>query len=100
MVQKNLPTICPSCQGILKVQRLSCASCDTSVEGNFDLPILGQLPGEDQEFILNLIKASGSLKELASLYGISYPTIRNRLDSLIEKIESIKEKNRRTGGLK
>jgi hypothetical protein len=92
MIQKNMPTICPSCQGILKVKRLSCTSCDTSVEGSFDLPILGQLPGEDQEFILHLIKASGSLKELAGLYGISYPTIRNRLDSLIEKIELIKKK--------
>jgi hypothetical protein len=92
MSQKTLPTICPSCQGILKVQRLHCASCETSVEGIYDLPILAQLPGEDQDFILHLIKASGSLKELAGLYGISYPTIRNRLDSLIEKIEQIKEK--------
>ena len=92
MSQKALPTICPSCHGILKVQSLTCASCNTSVEGGFDLPILAQLSGEDQDFILNLIKASGSLKELAGLYGISYPTIRNRLDSLIEKIVLIKEK--------
>jgi hypothetical protein len=92
MAPKILPTICPSCQGDLKVQRLSCASCDTSVEGSFDLPILAQLSGDDQDFILKLIRASGSLKELAGQYGISYPTVRNRLDSLIEKIELIKGK--------
>jgi hypothetical protein len=92
MAQKTLPTICPSCQGILKVQRLTCTSCGTSVEGSYNLPILGQLSGDDQDFILKLIRASGSLKELAGLYGISYPTVRNRLDSLIEKIALIKEK--------
>ena len=90
MSQKILPTICPSCKGLLKVQRLTCISCETSVEGLYDQPVLAQLSGEDQAFILKLIKASGSLKEMASLYGISYPTVRNRLDSLIEKIELIK----------
>lgn len=90
MSQKNLPTTCPSCQGKLKVQRLSCDACNTSMEGSFDLPLLAQLPGEDQEFILHLIHASGSLKDLAGRYGISYPTVRNRLDALIEKISSMK----------
>ena len=89
MAQKNLPTICPSCRGNLKVQRLACDACDTSVGGNFDLPLLAQLPNEDQEFILHLIQASGSLKEMASRYGISYPTVRNRLDALIERISKI-----------
>lgn len=92
MSQKILPIICPSCQGILEVNRLVCNSCETSVEGIYNLPLLAQLPAEDQDFILKLIQASGSLKELAGLYGISYPTVRNRLDSLIEKISLIKEK--------
>ncbi|HUU27468.1 MAG TPA: DUF2089 family protein [archaeon] len=90
MANKSLPAICPSCQRLLDVRRLECSGCGTAVEGDFDLPLLARLSTEDQEFILNLLKASGSLKELASLYGISYPTIRNRLDSLIEKVERIK----------
>jgi hypothetical protein len=97
MLQKNLPTICPSCQGILKVQRLSCDACNTSVEGSFDLPILAQLPNDDQEFILHLIQASGSLKDMAARYGISYPTVRNRLDALIEKISRIKKLEKKKG---
>jgi hypothetical protein len=97
MPQKNLPTICPSCQGNLKVKKLSCDVCDTSVEGSFDLPILAQLPGEDQEFVLHLIQASGSLKDMAGRYGISYPTVRNRLDSLIEKISKLKKFEKKKG---
>lgn len=49
------------------------------------------MPGEDQEFIVRLIEASGSLKEMARIYGISYPTMRNRLDSLIDKIAQIRK---------
>jgi hypothetical protein len=90
LIRKQLPIICPSCQGLLKVQRLACDSCETTVGGSFDLPILARLPREDQDFIIRLIEASGSLKEMARVYGLSYPTIRNRLDSLIDKIAQIK----------
>ena len=91
MVHKELPILCPSCKGLLKVKKLSCDSCKTSVIGDFDLPVLVRLPEEDQEFIIRLIEASGSLKELAGAYGISYPTIRNRLDSLINTITQLKK---------
>jgi hypothetical protein len=74
----------------LKVQSLACSSCDTTVSGSFDLPILARLPAEDQEFIVRLLEASGSLKELARIYGISYPTVRNRVDSMIEKVAQMK----------
>lgn len=90
MSRKQLPISCPSCKGLLKVKNLACDSCETSVIGNFDLPILARLSEEDQEFIIRLIEASGSLKELSGLYGISYPTIRNRLDSLIKTIAQMK----------
>jgi hypothetical protein len=89
MTEKILPVNCPACQGQLEVRRLECTECGTAVEGRFGLPVLSGLPAEEQEFILSLLKASGSLKELAARYGISYPTVRNRLDSLIEKVERI-----------
>jgi hypothetical protein len=50
---------------------------------------LDALEDEDQSFIKRFVLASGSLKELASVYGISYPTVRLRLDRLIEKIKLI-----------
>lgn len=88
-ITKNLPSVCPSCGSGLKVRRLSCECCGTSVEGNYELPLLARLDDGDQQFILNLLTSGGSLKELASLYGISYPTVRNRLDVLIEKVKML-----------
>ncbi len=83
---KLLPTSCPSCGGNLAVRRLHCDKCDTEVEGLYPLPPLAGLGQEDQEFILEFIKASGSLKDMASLLGVSYPTVRNRLDEIIGKL--------------
>ena len=83
---KKLPTACPSCGGKLAVKRLHCEKCDTEVEGLYALPALASLPRDDQEFILDFIKASGSLKEMAALLKVSYPTVRNRLDDIIGKL--------------
>lgn len=84
---KRLPTSCPSCSGSLAVKRLHCETCETEVEGLYSLPALASLPPEDQEFIIEFIKASGSLKDMASLMGVSYPTVRNRLDDIISKLK-------------
>jgi len=51
------------------------------------LPALVRLPEDDQAFILQFFLTSGSLKEMASQLGISYPTVRNRLDDLIAKLK-------------
>ena len=93
MSKKILPSVCPSCRCLLRVRRLDCSECGTALEGEFDFPLLARLELEDQEFILNLLKAGGSLKELASLYSISYPTVRNRLDNLINKVEQLADMN-------
>ena len=88
-IKIKMPTNCPSCNKILKVSRLICHNCGTAVEGNFNLSILTRLNPEDQEFIVMFLKSSGSLKDLARIYGISYPTVRNRLDIVIEKTKAI-----------
>jgi hypothetical protein len=57
-----------------------------------DLPAwLQHLEDEDHQFIKRLVLASGSLKELADFYDVSYPTIRLRLDRLIERIRTLDE---------
>lgn len=86
-IEKIMPIKCPSCSQLLEVARLICPACQTAVEGNFRLSILSKLSQEDQEFIVEFMKASGSLKDMAQSYGISYPTIRNRLDTVIEKLK-------------
>lgn len=54
-----------------------------------DLPAwMADLDDEDGEFVRRFVLASGSLKDLAALYGVSYPTLRARLDRLIAKVEA------------
>lgn len=84
---KVLPTICPACKKPLNVKKLVCEDCETEIEGMFNLPQLVRLPLEDQEFILQFIEASGSLKKMAHLLHLSYPTVRNRLDEIIERVK-------------
>ena len=82
-----LPCNCPSCQSILKVRCLACESCGTEVSGLYPLPVLARLSTEEQDFILRFVKSSGSLKDMAKQLGLSYPTVRNLLDDIIEKIK-------------
>lgn len=82
----DLPSTCPSCRGPLVVERLYCSRCAVHVEGVFELPALLRLPPDDLEFVLRFVKTSGSLKAVARQYGQSYPTIRNRLNEIIERL--------------
>ena len=84
----RLPASCPSCSGALRVTQLACPACGTTVHGDFLLPALSQLSSEDQQFALAFLLRSGSLKEMARLYGVSYPTVRNRLDELIARLDA------------
>lgn len=84
---KNLPSYCPSCGGTLAVRKLHCSDCETEVSGSYSLPALASLPKDDREFVLEFVKTSGSLKEMARIMQVSYPTVRNRLDEIIEKIK-------------
>lgn len=86
---KKIPVNCPCCDARLQVSKLVCDSCDTEVVGKFNLPLLMQLTIDEQEFVLNFLKYSGSLKEMANQMGKSYPTVRNILDDLIHKLNSL-----------
>ncbi|MDH4179157.1 MAG: DUF2089 domain-containing protein [Armatimonadota bacterium] len=86
-----LPVECPSCGGRLAVGRLSCPACGTGVDGSFQLPPLARISRRDQEFVVAFVKASGSLKEMASLLGVSYPTVRGRLDEIIGNLTRAEE---------
>lgn len=69
-------------------ERLKCTGCDTAVEGRFDIPLLLRLSDADLEFVTRFVKASGSLKDIASEYGLSYPTVRNRLNQIITQLNT------------
>lgn len=88
-MNKKLPLICPSCDCLLKVKQLHCENCETEVTGLYSLPIISQLSTDDQKFILDFVKASGSLKIMAQNMKLSYPTVRNRLDEIISGINKL-----------
>lgn len=91
---KKLPISCPSCEADLNVSSLSCSNCDTTISGDFELPILLRLSQEEQEFAINFILSGGSLKAMAKQMDRSYPTVRNFLDQLIENLKNYNhEKN-------
>lgn len=91
-MKPKLPDSCPSCESQLTVTELSCPECQTTVSGKYPLPLLLQIPEEEQQFILDFFLASGSLKEMANQMGKSYPTVRNKLDDIIEKIKKLQPK--------
>lgn len=85
----NLPVKCPSCNSGLTVKSLSCNNCETVVSGSFKLPVILLLENKDLEFVLSFVKNSGSLKEMAKEMKLSYPSVRNYLNDLIEKINNL-----------
>jgi hypothetical protein len=85
----KLPIRCPSCENQLLVKQMYCDKCNTEVTGLYCLPILSQLKAEDQKFILDFVKASGSLKNMAQNLKLSYPTVRNILDDIINRIKNL-----------
>lgn len=88
-IKKTFPTLCPSCNSEMMVTTLHCQQCDTTVSGLYDIPVLLKLKADQQQFVLQFIKCSGSIKQMAADMGLSYPTVRNILDEIIENINQL-----------
>ena len=84
----QMPSTCPGCAEPLEVTRLTCPACAMQIEGRFALPELLRLERSDQEFVLAFVRASGSLKEMGATLKLSYPTVRNRLDEVIARLDA------------
>lgn len=94
MNENILPKTCPSCENELSVKKLVCIKCNTEIDGCYQLPLLASLPKSYQDFILEFTKSGGSLKDMAKLMGLSYPTVRNQLNDIIEAIKK-KERSKK-----
>jgi hypothetical protein len=77
---------CPYCSHSMSVSRMTCHACGISVEGAFPTPRLTNLPTEHQRFIEIFVLAGGNLKQIADQAGVSYPTVRSRLDKVIDSL--------------
>ena len=77
---------CPSCEGNLTVTRLGCPECSITIDGEFALPQLLKLTRARIDFIEVFIKNRGIIREVERELGISYPTVRARLDEVIQAL--------------
>jgi len=77
---------CPVCADALNVVRLECGGCGTRLEGSFSLGRFQALSPEQAEFLETFIRARGNIRDVERELGLSYPTVRSRLDALIRAL--------------
>lgn len=77
---------CPICGDDLVVSRLHCPTCDTSIEGHFVPGRLCQLAPEQLAFIETFVRCEGKITRVEEELGISYPTVRSRLNDVIQAL--------------
>lgn len=82
----SLPTVlgrCPVCGDELAVSRLQCGTCETAIEGRFRLGRFQRLSVDQLAFLEVFVKNRGIIKDVEAELGISYPTVRARLDDAL-----------------
>jgi len=65
-----------------EIERVRLTKQDVAIEGRFELPPLAQLAAEDQIFVAAFVRCHGSIKQMEKFFGVSYPTIKNRLNRI------------------
>jgi hypothetical protein len=71
------------------VERVRLADGEIAIEGSFELPQLSRLSVEDQVFVTAFVRCHGSIKEMERIFGISYPTVKSRLNRISASLEFI-----------
>jgi len=66
----------------IEIERVRLVDTDVAVEGPFELPPLARLSAEDQVFVAAFVRGHGSIKQMEQFFGVSYPTIKNRLNRI------------------
>jgi hypothetical protein len=68
--------------GDFVVERVRMVDSEVALEGQFELPPLARLTAEDQVFVIAFVRCHGSIKQMEKFFGVSYPTIKNRLNRI------------------
>jgi hypothetical protein len=77
---------CPVCSGELNVTRLNCRSCGTTLEGEFSVGRFGRLTREQLLLLESFLRSRGNLRDMERELGISYPTVRSRVEALVRAL--------------
>ena len=83
---RDVISTCPVCEGELAITRLHCRSCGTALEGEFGVGRFGRLSREQLTLLESFLRSRGNLKELERELGISYPTVRGRVEALLRAL--------------
>jgi hypothetical protein len=85
-VARDVISTCPVCEGELAITRLHCRTCGTALEGEFGVGRFGRLSREQLALLESFLRSRGNLKDLERELGISYPTVRGRVESLLRAL--------------
>lgn len=82
------PTLssCPVCNHTLTIKKLSCDNCHTTIENDFALSRFTTLDSDELAFIETFLLSRGNIKEVEKELGVSYPTVRSKLNSIIASL--------------
>lgn len=80
------PSTCPVCGGEYEITSLTCKSCKSELNGRFEGCEYCALDESEKSFLSTFIKCRGNIREVEKELGISYPTVRNRLDNIISRL--------------
>ena len=80
------------------VERVRLPAKDILIEGSFELPDLARLGADDQVFVTAFVRAHGSIKEMEQIFGVSYPTIKSRLNRIASALQFVETNPRPSQG--
>jgi hypothetical protein len=87
MNETSMPGRCPSCGGALRVERLHCTACGTNVEGQYRPCAVCTLDAASRSLFDLFLEVHGNLKDVQRTLGVSYPTVRQRVEELFRTLE-------------
>jgi len=85
-VPHDVISTCPVCSSELAVTRLHCSSCGTTLEGDFSVGRFGRLSREQLTILESFLRSRGNLRDMERELGISYPTVRARVEALVRAL--------------
>ena len=78
---------CPECHKPMQITSAHCPDCGVSIQGELEVSALARLSLEDQLFVVAFLRTHGSIKKMEGLFGISYPTVKNRLHAIVRQLD-------------
>lgn len=85
-MEREVISTCPVCESRLQVTRLHCNTCSTTIEGEFNVGRFARLGREQMSLLETFLRSRGNLRELERELGLSYPTVKGRVETLLRTL--------------